>query len=300
MLRTIHLHGPLSKLLPEKFELDVNNLTELLRGLNSASSEVMPALRKLGEFAIALKSDKGVRFISQDDLGWHFNDAKEVHLATAESGSGAEAAAAVVAFFEVTGTAAKILYAATYVAATIAISYVVGQIAMSLAEKPTTSGSASDERRSFLFDQAVNLQGQGHPVPLLYGRFRAGSVVISSDVVSEKNAIAINDGVSVDKNGTITGNVFENDIDGSTLSLNEFIVNGTSQIPGTTYASANYDVTLLSNGSFTVVAKNDFTGTISIIYKASSPSTAQATATLTVQVNEPYSNYSPGYDSTGP
>jgi predicted phage tail protein len=43
----------------------------------------------------------------------------------------------------------------------------------------------ADNRASYIFNGAVNLTAQGNPVPILYGRMRVGSVVISAGLSVE-------------------------------------------------------------------------------------------------------------------
>lgn len=45
-----------------------------------------------------------------------------------------------------------------------------------------------DERASFVFNQAVNTIEQGGPVPLVYGRFKTGSTVVSAGIDAERLA----------------------------------------------------------------------------------------------------------------
>lgn len=47
------------------------------------------------------------------------------------------------------------------------------------------SRESADERPSYLFNGAVNTVEQGGPVPVIYGRMRTGSVVISGGIKSE-------------------------------------------------------------------------------------------------------------------
>lgn len=48
-----------------------------------------------------------------------------------------------------------------------------------------SSRESADERPSYLFNGAVNTVEQGGPVPVIYGRMRTGSVVISGGIKSE-------------------------------------------------------------------------------------------------------------------
>ncbi|NBT52728.1 MAG: tail assembly protein, partial [Marivivens sp.] len=43
----------------------------------------------------------------------------------------------------------------------------------------------ADNRASYIFNGAENLTAQGNPVPILYGRMRVGSVVISAGLSVE-------------------------------------------------------------------------------------------------------------------
>ena len=296
MLRRIHLAGPLAKEFgKEPIELDADDLTMLVRGLDCARPGFFNAFRKQENFALALKSDEGVKFLKPEDLSWRFGSASDLYLATEEHGSGAEIAAwAAFEFAAIVGIEYYTLaYVVTYIAVNVAIAYVVGQIAMSLAPKPETSGSSAEERASYLFDGAVNLQGQGHPVPLVYGRFRTGSVVISAEVTSEKAAIAISDGIRLTASSSATGNIFKNDIDGTTLTLDNFIVEGVTKTPGTTHTSTNFTVTIAANGDYT------FTSTtavafydVKITYNATSSTTgAKVTADMNVTVTGTWESY---------
>jgi predicted phage tail protein len=43
-----------------------------------------------------------------------------------------------------------------------------------------------DQRASFLFNGATNRSAEGTAVPLIYGRFRAGSVIASAGITVEQ------------------------------------------------------------------------------------------------------------------
>jgi predicted phage tail protein len=45
------------------------------------------------------------------------------------------------------------------------------------------------ERPSFLFDGPTNTSTQGLPVPLIYGRMRVGSIVVSADLSADDIAL---------------------------------------------------------------------------------------------------------------
>lgn len=298
MIREIHLHGPLAtKFGTEPIGFDADNVQMLFRGLSSVYPDFMIELRKHNQMAIALKKGDDVSFLDEQGLQWSFGDKEEIHIATSEEGSGELAAAAILntTFAAATGWTA-VAYVAIAIAVNIAISYAVGRISQSLADKPSGARAETDERKSALFDQAVNLQGQGHPVPLVYGRFKVGSVVISSDVTTEKNAIAVGEGISIEQGQSYSGNVFDNDIDGTSLTLDNFVVDGVTKTPGQTHTGDGFTVTINSNGTFNVTTST-FIGLKEVFYTATSSVTgSDTTATLSIQVLAPYVYY---YESTG-
>lgn len=53
--------------------------------------------------------------------------------------------------------------------------------------KSYTSRNPPDQRTSYLFDGAVNTVAQGGPVPIIYGRMRVGSVVVSAGINSVRD-----------------------------------------------------------------------------------------------------------------
>lgn len=69
------------------------------------------------------------------------------------------------------------------------ISMLVGGTAMLLSPTPkgpkATDSANPEERPSFFFNGATNLSEQGAPVPLAYGYFRCGSIVINAGVWNE-------------------------------------------------------------------------------------------------------------------
>lgn len=58
-----------------------------------------------------------------------------------------------------------------------------GGIVQMLSPQPKFGGAKeSSNQPSYVFNGAVNTEAQGHPVPLLYGRMRVGSAVISAGI----------------------------------------------------------------------------------------------------------------------
>jgi predicted phage tail protein len=57
-----------------------------------------------------------------------------------------------------------------------------GGISQMLSAQPTSSNGSANAPSSYYFSGAENVTSQGGPVPLLYGRMRVGSTVISSGI----------------------------------------------------------------------------------------------------------------------
>jgi predicted phage tail protein len=66
-------------------------------------------------------------------------------------------------------------------------SLVLSGIASLLTPPVSNPKSDTDKKDSFLFDRAAELTTQGNPVPILYGRFLAGSpLVVSSAITTQQ------------------------------------------------------------------------------------------------------------------
>lgn len=65
---------------------------------------------------------------------------------------------------------------------TAGIGMVLGAIATMLMSPSKDDDDSDDGRKSYYFNGAVNTVEQGNPVPLVFGRCRVGSAVISSSI----------------------------------------------------------------------------------------------------------------------
>lgn len=289
MKRTVYLHGPLAKEFgsnPVTFEADTFPM--LMRGLNSAYPGFLNKLRQGDRMALAsVDAGKNVEYFTEDSLRWSLGNKQNFHLATEEHGSAETAIGSFITkYVAAYGTAAYYAaYAVTYVAISLAVSYAMGAIAQSLAKQPGSNKREGSENASQLFDQAVNLEGQGHPIPIVYGRFKVGSVVVSSDISTTKSSISMDDAVQMFSGETKTGNIFNNDVDGSNLILVSFTIDGTEYGPADTYDSGTgLTITIQSNGDYEIVSDEGYTGKTIVVYSASSETTPTTTASMKVEV----------------
>lgn len=182
MIRNVFFHGALA----EKFgsaaiPLDVDTPAMLFRGLFALIPGFRETTIKYPNLYIVKKNKDEVEPVSEKNVELTFGDYKEIHLAPETAGAGAEVAIAAIAeYFVVSNIVATVIY----IAATVAISMVIGSIVAALGPSPDTAKGQErpEERPSFLYNGAVNITDQGYPIPIVYGIHTTGSVVISSGV----------------------------------------------------------------------------------------------------------------------
>ncbi len=209
-MKTVVLYGRLADEFGARHRLAISSPAEAVSALEANNpGRFMRALRE-GHFRVGRTAEHSG--FEESELLMQ-TGADEVHIepvvagAKNSRGKGAVTAILGVALIATAvvfsgGTAAAGLFsnmgATAFTVAGSAVTY--GNIAM-LGLALTLNGVATllapsmnatgplerpDERPSFLFDGPVNMTEQGGPVPLLYGRMRVGSVVISAGLSSER------------------------------------------------------------------------------------------------------------------
>lgn len=183
MLRTIHLYGSLADTYgAQPIPLAVDNLQQLLCGLYRRFKGMRQFVAKQPDFIIVLTdAGKANPEAITPETAVNFGNRTDIHLVPNHAGAGIE----VAAFF---GLAAGSFAAiAVNVVANLLISMAIGAIAQALAPSPTaTSAERTAENPSFLFNGPENVVEQGYPVPLVFGAFTTGSVVISASTTVEQ------------------------------------------------------------------------------------------------------------------
>lgn len=206
MLREIHLHGALRDQFGPSFRMNVDSAAAAGRALGC----LVPGFRKAvigNSYRVIRRAPKGDTHLGMDELTLGLGKA-ELHIVpviAGEKGSGAAIGKivlgiALVAAAFVFAPAAAGLGATAFSVFGASVSY--GSIALfgaamafaGLSQVLSPSPKAGnygdrnkpDQRPSFLFNGAVNTAEQGGPVPLVFGRFRTGSQVISAGLVAEQ------------------------------------------------------------------------------------------------------------------
>jgi len=190
MLRTIHLHGALAEF-GESYTLDVRDASEACRAIGVQ----VPGFRKAveeGRWHVFRGPLDAENDLSREDVHMSLGGSDEIHILPAAEGAG-----------EVFNVIAGVtLFAVGVFTGNPGLIYAGGAMALggvaSLLTSPPTTDSYSDrerpeERPSFLFDGPTNTSTQGLPVPLVYGRMRVGSIVVSASLTAEEIDITPDD-----------------------------------------------------------------------------------------------------------
>jgi len=181
-MKTIHLHGPLARF-GELFCLDVRDAAEAVRAL-SVQIKGFRAAVAAGSWHVIRGPIEGGDSLDVDGLTVGLPDESEIHLLPVIEGAGGVFNVIVGAVLVVAGVVTGNPY---LIAA--GVGMMIGGIVQLTTSVPSSDYGAreeADQRPSFLFDGAVNTSTQGLPVPVIYGRVRVGSVVISAGLTSEE------------------------------------------------------------------------------------------------------------------
>lgn len=160
MLRTIHLHGRLGKRFGKRHELAVSSPAEAVRALGMQNPGFLDHVRE-GRYEVRI----GDIPLGEDQLTLSAGRERHIHITPAAAMAGIETI--------------LLIGLAIVTVATVAFTF----LAMPKPPKPGDRENAT-KQDSFIFDGPVNSTEQGHPVPVVYGRMRVGSVVASAGIAT--------------------------------------------------------------------------------------------------------------------
>lgn len=160
MRRTVHLHGRLGKKFGRRFDLEVNSPAEAIRALCVQLKGFETYIR---DRSYVLCVDD--RALEADHLTLGMGRARDLHISPAPRTGGIETI---------------IILGLTLVLAAVSV------VSILLMPKPPKPGDRERDTKtdSYVFDGPTNVTEQGHPVPVVYGRMRVGSVVASSGIAT--------------------------------------------------------------------------------------------------------------------
>jgi predicted phage tail protein len=165
----VHLHGPLGERFGEKHRFAVNNPVEAISALDANYPGFVAAFNAHGHYFIHADGD----WRDGDDAAF-MPVSKELHFVPRIEGRAFMGAALVGALFPaIAGTAA-----ATIIGGVLMTGLLLGISFLLTPKAKKPKETPKDE--NYGFSGPENVTTQGAPVPLIYGRVHAGSVVISA------------------------------------------------------------------------------------------------------------------------
>lgn len=187
---TVILYGHLAEKYGKRHKLDIKTPAEAIRAFCANYKTFKDDLIQDGQAMYRVLAGKEDR---ADAEGLHIGTEKNIKIVPVVAGAGGLgkvlAGVALIGFsfafpgfgaFSVLGQA----FSVAGIAGSIGTSLLLGGLSQMLSPAPKVSGSreatTAAGRPSFYFNGAVNTTGQGNPVPVLYGRLRVGSQVISA------------------------------------------------------------------------------------------------------------------------
>lgn len=172
----IFLHGALKELSPEPIFIKSNKWDIIYRGLESQIPEFRAKFKEADQYIVAIKTDEGIKLLSNDDLQFSIQS-DELHLIPSIEGSGVE----LLVLAAYAGTTYAVSTGLILATTALMINLAVGVAVMLLAPKPKldTGSNSVDKNDSFYFNGQTNVTDAGSAMPIVYGEFLVGSVVVS-------------------------------------------------------------------------------------------------------------------------
>lgn len=171
----IFLHGALKELSPDPISIKSNRWDLIYRGLESQLPEFRQKFKESEKYIAAIKTDDGIKLLSDDDLQYPIKS-DELHLIPNIAGSGVE----LLVLAAYAGTSYAVSTGLILASTALMINLAVGVTVMLLAPKPKLDSSNTvDKKDSFFFNGQTNVTEAGAALPLVYGEFLTGSVVVS-------------------------------------------------------------------------------------------------------------------------
>lgn len=200
MLRNVILHGDLVEKFGPCFRYDVATPGEAGRALNATLEGFGEHVRDKWYRIVRGDPEKGLAF-DGSELGFELGSETDIHVIPVAAGSKGKGGAfskivlgaMFIALSVVTFGAGGVVVGTTMLMTTTEMimfgaGLILTGVSMMLAPSPQTATQRErpEARASFLFNAPINRSEEGGVVPLGYGRFRIGSVLLSGSLQIEK------------------------------------------------------------------------------------------------------------------
>lgn len=194
-MTTVRLYGEAGRLFGRihRFALDTHSPAEAISALGSQHQELAAYLIGAKDRGIGFAVFAGKQNLAEDQLG-HPVGNEDIRIAPIILGSKNSGvfsiilgAVLIVIGGLITGWSFGAASPFGTAIAGMGVSMIVGGVVQLLTPMPKSVGSRDrpENTPSYTFNGPINTQAQGNPVPLLYGRMKVGSAVISAGIDTE-------------------------------------------------------------------------------------------------------------------
>ena len=193
-MRKVYLHGRLGERYGREFLLDVRDAREAVRALGCQLPGFFAQVAE-SAYHIFVEGRHGLSYLTEGELAFSPGAGRAIHIFPVPQGAGDDGLGKViagVALIAVTGGLASgaevfSVFGAEVTAGvirTLGLSLALGGVSLLLSPTPNLDAvrREADPNRSTLFNGAVNVTEQGVAIPVVYGRCRVGSIVVSSAI----------------------------------------------------------------------------------------------------------------------
>lgn len=189
MLRTINLHGELADCFGRSFSLDVASVSESVRALCTQLRGFRQVVAR-GEYHVLV----GGAYLNEDELSLIIDSDAPVDIIPVPAGSKNNGWIKVIlgiALLSIGGMINSNLIGGIFAGKasaffTMGAGMMLNGIALMISPTPTLSSAEKPEDTpSYIFGGALNITEEGNCIPLCYGSFLCGSLVISSGLTVE-------------------------------------------------------------------------------------------------------------------
>lgn len=178
-MKEVYLHGQLgNKYGKDPIDIDAQTAALITKGLICRFGSEFKNIIRTGTFEFVCIKNKAKTYVHDSLTAQMVIDADEIHITPVPKGSGKLGQIILGTILIVVGLVTNV----TEITAA-GVAMVAGGVVQLLTPVPNfeaLSNERPDARPSFLFNGAVNVFEQGGPVPLCYGRFKCGTVIVSA------------------------------------------------------------------------------------------------------------------------
>jgi predicted phage tail protein len=188
MLCNVYLYGSLAKKYGNKFEFDINFPGDAARALAANFKDFYRDFKD-NYYRVIVGDRLSGTELGEKDLDFLVGN-KDVHFIPIVVGNKDSRVGGFVKYVLGAVIITTAILTGQYWAISVGVSFMLSGLAVLLTKPPKVNSfdnfEQPDARTSFIFNGPVNKNKQGAAVPLVFGRMRTGSVLVSAGIQTEK------------------------------------------------------------------------------------------------------------------